>query len=254
MTWKLGGAMLVAVLALSLPASGSIIIDGDLSDWGVLAPTQQDYNDWTPYGLTGAAVWTEDWVLGDWDGGFVGPGYGGQIADIEALMLYLDGDTLYFATASGVPPWMSGEYIFPGDLFFDFGIDGTYDLGIETFGADTGSMWTGSGDSWYVDPPILYTEEGPYAIDESVATNLGPADGFVYNSDTYGFDHWIMEGAITLTDSELERLLDGVRFHWTEVCGNDVGNLDYQIVPEPATLVIFGLGLIGLASRRRFFA
>jgi len=42
-----------------------------------------------------------------------------------------------------------------------------------------------------------------------------------------------------------------VGFHWTMKCGNDVVEGQVSSVPEPATMLLVGLGLIGLAGMRR---
>ncbi len=249
-------ALAAAILVVAPSSAFGLTADGNLSDWGIAAPTQQDYNNWTP-GLSNVAWTSEDWVLGDVSGGYVGPGYGGQVADIEAMFMHLEGETLHLAIASGLGPFIVDNYVLPGDVFFDFGQDGTWDAAVATMGASPGNVWGGAG-IWYTDPLFLFTDQGPYQIDRAVADDQGAAAGFAYN--TYGGEydgqHWVIELALDLTDSQYSSLMDnGVSAHWTFVCGNDVMDLSYNpVVPEPSTLILLGLGALGIFTRRRFSA
>ena len=43
---------------------------------------------------------------------------------------------------------------------------------------------------------------------------------------------------------------DGIAFHWGETCGNDVIE-GYATTPEPASLLLFGSGMLCLAYAGR---
>jgi len=63
----------------------------------------------------------------------------------------------------------------------------------------------------------------------------------------------VLEAAIPL--SSLSGLDSVVGIHWTMECGNDYLNLDADVnpIPEPATMLMLGTGLIGLGALRRKF-
>ena len=81
------------VLAFACGASADIMVNGNLSDWGV-TPGSQWHNS------IGAFEWIEPQVGND---GYVGPGYGGQRFNVEAMYAHADSNYLYYAIVTGFP-------------------------------------------------------------------------------------------------------------------------------------------------------
>ena len=83
----------------------AVNIDGNMSDWGILATTGFTTADSVNNPVTGyqngVYFWEED---GHYSSGYVGPGYGGQNYDIEALYVTSDSDYLYIGIITGFFP------------------------------------------------------------------------------------------------------------------------------------------------------
>lgn len=235
------------MLAIASPVS-AYVIDANLADWGV----QQSgaAYDWLPNAQIKA------WVSEDQTGGLhtrLTPGYGGQAYDVEAFYLDYDAQYLYLAMVTGHNPLTpnSGGSFAPGDFAIDFGRDGSYEFGIATLGSGKVqggvyrvSQW-GAG-LWGA------ANEGPTSI---VSGNLLGLAQLAYsttginNMGVYTADsHFMYELRIPTSLFTVYWGQQDFNVHWTMNCANDSLQVSTgtQFVPEPGTLTLFPLGLIGM--------
>jgi len=235
MTTRRIAVSLLATALLAGPASASLF----LSDWGV------SYGNWDVTGFDGYSDYeVEDWVLGSSVQGYIGPGWGGQDYDVEALYFGMDGDFYYFAMVTGFRP-EGQDGIEAGDLFVDTNQDGGYEYAFDTSagGALVSGITgvenpdAGGGENW-----------GGVSDPFRVSTYTGPAlTGFDYSYTDFD-GRYALEVVI---DKSLMGPIDRYHIHWTMGCGNDAADLYGDPVPEPATLLLVGGGLLGVVAGRR---
>ena len=264
--------MVVALGIFLMGGSASALkysIDGDISDWGIdlSYATEVGYLNGHRPSLPNQNIFTEDNDDTSGDSRQVGPGYSsGNEYDAEAIYFDNDDQYGYIAIITGMPKdgwdyywWNFG----PGDIGID--VDGANDIEVvdehykqdQNYSANTPYEYaiTMGGELVKVTKwnSVLYTNygydiSGPYRVNETDDTFSANNISFAY-SDSPINAHYVIEAAFLLSDLGLEPG-DTFQINWTMGCGNDYVRLERARVhtPEPATLLLFGSGLIGLAS------
>lgn len=214
-------------------------------------------------GATAISVF-DYWTQFAADDSIVTPGGGGQAFDAEYLFYKVEGSKLSIGLQTGFNV-LAGEQLYDwktyyaGDLALSFdGNNSAYEYAFD-FGFITkdyaGNEVGGQADAmglykdivWNDDGAILYGGSNPFAMDNGT---LITGAGGTTDADTFLDSYW-RTVTFDLNAFGPGFTFTGLDAHWTMSCGNDAINGSAPApVPEPATMLLFGTGIAGLAGSR----
>jgi hypothetical protein len=190
-------------------------------------------------------------------------GEGGEKFDLEGFHFAMEGNTVHlalvnsFGTMAHSTYWNQDYAI--GDIFFGFdGNNSTYAIDLfegKLYQANTYSRIPNLPGTYY---PYTDIRNAIGAYNMTSGNMLGSVnyaytkwEGLESNPLQGNGDTWVLEFSF---DKSLLGDISGTRaisFHNTLACGNDVINKSFAMVPEPTTILLFGLGMMGFASLRK---
>ena len=257
-------------------ASAGVIVDGNLTDWGI-SVADHNASDFTFSSSLNILGWhEEDQNDQAGNGGQLGPYQGGQNYDAELLAVALENNVLSIALVTGQRPDNNLEFFSPGDLRFEtslgvFGIElgggpggdagdlllsgapgSTYV--VNSRGYTTGHSWADpaqtAGSIWldadWLFDPISHARTTQMQITPD-SVSVGQAD-YVYTRDQVTDQHSIVELSFDLTAFS-GAVIDNIS--WRPGCGNDELQVELGIVPEPHTAALALAGMLLVCPPRK---
>lgn len=266
----------IAVMTLTSASYADLVVDADLSDWGVtVADNNASTLAFAPgFELLGSNIEDQDDLAGI--GEYVGPNLGGQRYDAELLAVAHQNGKLFVALVSGQRPDNEFKWFAPGDLLIEtsagrYGIEmgggpgggpgsllnagapgSTYILKsngetLEHHWADgqqtVGSIWR---DAEWIPDPIAPAVPTQMSITPA-SVQVGMAD-YGYTRDSVTTQHSVIELALDVSmfaGATIEQVA------WRPSCGNDELQVPLNFVPEPPTLALMAGGALLGARRSR---